>query len=143
MIVMDEPTSALNAPEVERLFGLIAQLKAQGCGIVYITHKMEEIERIADRITVLRDGRLVGIGRRPLELPPPKLIHWMVGREVEQQFPRHAPHARRRSACGSRISPWSTARAARPLVDDVSLVGPRGRDPGDRRACRARATASC
>ena len=56
---MDEPTSALNAPEVEKLFVLINQLKKQGRGIVYITHKMEEIEQIADRITVLRDGRFV------------------------------------------------------------------------------------
>ena len=58
VIVMDEPTSALNAPEVEKLFALVQALKQRGCGIVYITHKMEEIERIADRITVLRDGRL-------------------------------------------------------------------------------------
>jgi len=64
VIVMDEPTSALNAPEVEKLFGLIRDLQARGCGIVYITHKMEEIERIADRITVLRDGRHVGTARR-------------------------------------------------------------------------------
>ena len=60
VIVMDEPTSALNAPEVNTLFALIQSLKARGCGIVYITHKMEEIERIADRITVLRDGQWIG-----------------------------------------------------------------------------------
>ena len=60
VIVMDEPTSALNAPEVEKLFSLIRALKQKGCGIVYITHKMEEIERIADRITVLRDGQWIG-----------------------------------------------------------------------------------
>ena len=76
---------------MERLFGLIEQLKARGCGIVYITHKMEEIELIADRITVLRDGRLVGTAPTA-ELPPTKLVRWMVGREVDQQFPRHVPH---------------------------------------------------
>jgi len=91
VIVMDEPTSALSAPEVERLFVLIEQLKARGCGIVYITHKMEEIERIADRITVLRDGRLVGSAPAE-ELPPARLVEWMVGREVDQHFPRHVPH---------------------------------------------------
>jgi ABC-type sugar transport system ATPase subunit len=57
IVVMDEPTSALNANEAERLFERIAELRTRGCAIVYITHKMEEIERLADRITVLRDGR--------------------------------------------------------------------------------------
>lgn len=89
-IVMDEPTSALNGPEVERLFALIDQLKREGCGIVYISHKMEEIERIADRITVLRDGKLIGT-TPAAELPPPLLIQWMVGREIGEQFPRHTP----------------------------------------------------
>lgn len=89
VIVMDEPTSALNAPEVNTLFNLVCGLKARGCGIVYITHKMEEIERIADRITVLRDGRHVGTAPAN-ELPPRNLIAWMVGREVEEQYPRHA-----------------------------------------------------
>lgn len=89
VIVMDEPTSALNAPEVEKLFGLVASLKARGCGIVYITHKMEEIERVADRITVLRDGQFIGTAPAA-ELPPARLIEWMVGREMGEQFPRHA-----------------------------------------------------
>lgn len=91
VIVMDEPTSALNAPEVQKLFGLIDDLKKRGCGIVYISHKMEEIERIADRITVLRDGSYIGTAPAS-ELPVPKLVEWMVGRHVEQQFPRHASH---------------------------------------------------
>ncbi len=86
IIVMDEPTSALTDPEVERLFGLIASLKARGCGIVYITHRMEEIYRIADRITVLRDGRYIGTARAS-ELPGPELVRRMVGRALNQQFP--------------------------------------------------------
>jgi ribose transport system ATP-binding protein len=60
VIVMDEPTSALGSADVERLFSLIDQLRREGRGIVYITHKMEEIERLADRITVLRDGAWIG-----------------------------------------------------------------------------------
>ena len=60
IFIMDEPTSALSRPEVDKLFAIVGQLKARGCGIVYITHRMEEIYRIADRITVLRDGRHVG-----------------------------------------------------------------------------------
>lgn len=90
VIIMDEPTSALNAPEVERLFALIDSLKKRDCGIVYISHKMEEIERIADRITVLRDGQWIGTAPSS-ELPIPKLIEWMVGREMEESAPRRAP----------------------------------------------------
>lgn len=91
VIVMDEPTSALNAPEVEKLFALIHTLKQRGCGIVYISHKMEEIECIADRITVLRDGEWVGTAPAK-ELPTQKFIQWMVGRDLGEQFPRRAPH---------------------------------------------------
>ncbi len=88
IIVMDEPTSALSEPEVEKLFAIIAQLKNKGCGIVYITHKMEEIYRIADRITVLRDGAYIGT-ESVVKLPADKLVNWMVGRTLNQQFPRH------------------------------------------------------
>jgi len=91
VLVMDEPTSALNAPEVEKLFTLIAVLKQRGCGIVYISHKMEEIARIADRITVLRDGAWIGMAKAK-ELPQRKFIQWMVGRDLGEQFPRRAPH---------------------------------------------------
>jgi ABC-type sugar transport system ATPase subunit len=90
VLVMDEPTSALNAPEVERLFQLVRHLKQQGCGIIYITHKMEEIERLADRITVLRDGRRIG-SAPAAELPQDRLIQWMVGRPMTSLFPRHMP----------------------------------------------------
>jgi len=91
VIVMDEPTSALNAPEVEKLFALIRTLKERGCGIVYISHKMEEIEQIADRITVLRDGQWVGTAPAT-ELPAQRFIQWMVGRDLGEQFPRRAPN---------------------------------------------------
>jgi ribose transport system ATP-binding protein len=117
VLVMDEPTSALNAPEVERLFGLIEQLKASGCGIVYITHKMEEIERIADRITVLRDGRHVG-SAPARQLPMHRLIQWMVGREVDQQYPRHKPEP---GGGRLRIERFGVRRGRRLLVEDVSL----------------------
>jgi len=120
VLVMDEPTSALSAPEVERLFGLIARLKSQGRGIVYITHKMEEIERIADRITVLRDGRYVGTAPAA-ELPTPKLIQWMVGREVSQQFPRRQSHGLEECLRVERFHVPSPDRGKPPLVEDVSL----------------------
>lgn len=86
ILILDEPTSALNGPEAERLFSIIADLKAAGCGIIYISHRLEEIYRIGDRITVLRDGQRVGTTEVP-NLPPAELIRWMVGREISQQFP--------------------------------------------------------
>lgn len=88
VIIMDEPSSALNTKDVERLFSLINKLKKQGAGIVYISHRMEEIERLADRITVLRDGKLIGTALAA-NLPIPKLINWMVGRDLTDQFSRH------------------------------------------------------
>ncbi len=91
VIVMDEPTSALHAPEVEKLFALVHSLKQRGCGIVYISHKLEEIERVADRVTVLRDGEWIGTAASK-DLPTQKFIQWMVGRDLGEQFPRRAPH---------------------------------------------------
>jgi ribose transport system ATP-binding protein len=88
IIVMDEPTSALTDVEVEKLFVIVDKLKKSGCGIIYISHKMEEIYRIADRITVLRDGTYVGTATVK-ELDQGKMVKWMVGRELNQQFPRH------------------------------------------------------
>jgi ABC-type sugar transport system ATPase subunit len=120
IIVMDEPTSALSAPEVEKLFGLIQSLKCQGCGIVYISHKMEEIERIANRITVLRDGQWIGTVPAA-ELPAPKLIQWMVGREVGEQFPRPASHSGRELFRGENLSVFPGGKSRRPAVQDLSL----------------------
>ena len=88
VIIMDEPSSSLNSKDVEILFSLIEKLKKQGCGIVYISHRMEEIKRLANRITVLRDGKFVGTSLAE-KLPTPKLINWMVGREMTNMFPRY------------------------------------------------------
>lgn len=117
VIVMDEPTSALNAPEVEKLFRLIGQLKSQGRGIVYITHKMEEIEQIADHVTVLRDGRLIGSAPKSA-VPAAKLIHWMVGRKLEQQYVRQA---RFRGDARLAIESFCVQRGAKLAVDRVDL----------------------
>jgi len=86
VIIMDEPTSTLNNAEVDRLFSIIADLKQRGCGIIYISHRMEEIYTIADRITVLRDGKYIGTSLAR-DLPQKDLIQWMVGRSISQQFP--------------------------------------------------------
>ncbi len=120
VIVMDEPTSALNAPEVERLFGIVRDLKNRGCGIVYITHKMEEIQRVADRITVLRDGEHVGTAPAA-QLPPARLINWLVGRQMDEQFPRHGAQRGPERLRLERFSVVGRSDAARPAVDSVSL----------------------
>jgi ribose transport system ATP-binding protein len=97
VLVMDEPSSALGASEVEKMFKLIAELKKNGCAIIYISHRMEEIYRIADRITVLRDGKSIGTALAS-DLSEPKLIEWMIGRELKNQFPqaRSVPKADRK-----------------------------------------------
>jgi ribose transport system ATP-binding protein len=86
LIVMDEPTAALTERETDALFALIAKLKAQGVAFVYISHRLEELPRIADRITVIRDGK--AIETRPIaEMPQHEMIRLMVGRSLEAQFP--------------------------------------------------------
>ncbi|MDR3211540.1 MAG: sugar ABC transporter ATP-binding protein [Planctomycetota bacterium] len=86
IFIMDEPTSAIPESEVELLFNIIRDLKSQGFGIIYITHKMEEIYRIADRITVLRNGDMVDTASAS-ELPERELVKKMVGRELSSRFP--------------------------------------------------------
>jgi ribose transport system ATP-binding protein len=87
LIVMDEPTAALTDRETDALFALIGKLKSQGVAIVYISHRLEELPRIADRITVIRDGR--AIETRPMSaMPQADLIRLMVGRPLDAHFPQ-------------------------------------------------------
>jgi ribose transport system ATP-binding protein len=86
IIVMDEPTAALTNREIERLFGIIHRLRDAGAGIVYISHRMEELPRIADRVTVLRDGKAIET-RKAADFPIDAIIHAMVGRALDAQFP--------------------------------------------------------
>lgn len=83
VLIMDEPTSALTDSEVEVLFTLIGQLKARGTGIVYISHRMDELRRLADRVTVLRDGSYIGSLDKS-EISVPKIIEMMVGRHIDE-----------------------------------------------------------
>jgi len=85
IIIMDEPTSAITEEEVEKLFKVIEDLRQEGKGIIYISHKMDEIHRIADEITVMRDGIYVGSDTTQ-NLTYNQLISMMVGRSLEQQF---------------------------------------------------------
>lgn len=86
IIVMDEPTSSLTEKEVEHLFRIIRKLREKGCGIVYISHKMEEIKAISDDITIMRDGKW--IATEPVrDLTTEQIINMMVGRDLTNRFP--------------------------------------------------------
>ncbi len=86
IIVFDEPTSSLTEEEVEHLFKIIDMLKKRGCGIIYISHKMEEILRISDDVTVMRDGKWIAT-RPASELTMNEIIKLMVGRELTNRYP--------------------------------------------------------
>jgi methyl-galactoside transport system ATP-binding protein len=86
ILVLDEPTSSLTHEEVERLFGIIDRLRADGVGIVYISHRMEEILRISDEVTVMRDGRWIAT-EPAAALTVDRIISMMVGRDLTRRFP--------------------------------------------------------
>lgn len=87
ILVMDEPTAALTTREVENLFKIIGELKQQGLGIIYISHRLDEIFTIADRVTFLRDGENVGESK-VIGLTRKNMIEHMVGRELKDEFPQ-------------------------------------------------------
>jgi ribose transport system ATP-binding protein len=87
LIVMDEPTSALSPAEVDTLFAVIGRLKSRGVSIIYVSHKLDEIYRIADRVTVFRDGKRV-VTKEVAETTPRQLVAWMVGRDLQDLFPK-------------------------------------------------------
>ncbi len=91
ILILDEPTSALTAADTQRLFTLIRRLRDRGVTVVYISHFLEEIEEVADRFTVLRDGRNVA-GDLRSAYSRDRVIEWMVGRPVVEQFPK-VPHS--------------------------------------------------
>jgi ribose transport system ATP-binding protein len=89
IIIMDEPTSALTDKEIDDLFNVIRMLKAEGCGVIYISHRLEELSRIVDRVTILRDGQYIktlNFADTTLE----EIISYMVGRSLHEKFPKIA-----------------------------------------------------
>ncbi|MCA9134177.1 MAG: sugar ABC transporter ATP-binding protein [Planctomycetales bacterium] len=123
ILIMDEPTSALTESEVERLYGVIAKLRQRGVTILYISHKMDEVFNLADRITVLRDGRLVETVVKA-DSNPRSIAHLMVGRELE---------ARSRTSAASPSASSASSPPPLPLlhVAQLSLAWP-GRPHVDR-----------
>jgi ribose transport system ATP-binding protein len=87
VLIMDEPTSSLTSREIEDLFRIIRELKSKGCGIVYISHRLEELQYIVDRVTIMRDGQFIA-SMNYQETTMDEIISLMVGREIREQFPR-------------------------------------------------------
>jgi ribose transport system ATP-binding protein len=87
LIVLDEPTSSLTSRETETLFRLVRTLRQEGVALIYISHRLEEVFELADRIAVMRDGQLVAQGK-VTEFTPNRLVHLMVGRELNEFFPK-------------------------------------------------------
>ena len=86
VLILDEPTAALSVAEVDRLLALLRELRGRGLGIVYVSHRFDEVFAIADRVTVLRDGQCVATTVRA-GLTREQIIRWMVGRDVSEEFP--------------------------------------------------------
>jgi D-xylose transport system ATP-binding protein len=125
ILVLDEPTAALTGAEVETLFRILEDLRARGVGMIYISHKLEEVFRIADRVTVLRDGRTVGTNATK-EWTEVQVIARMVGREVGDIFPT-VEHERGEVAFEVRnVSVEDPNVAGKRLVDNVSFGVRRG-----------------
>lgn len=88
VLIMDEPTAALTVGEVERLFDIMRKLAASGVGVVYISHRLEEVPEIADRVTVMRDGRVAGVTEP--HAPQAELVRLLVGRPLDELYPKRA-----------------------------------------------------
>jgi len=117
LLVMDEPTAALSPQETEKLFGIIRQFAAGGSGVIFISHKLDEVFQIADRITVMRDGKTIGTWRKE-EIDKAGLIEAMVGRPLAREFP---PRKRQSGETFFRVRNLSGGK-----VEDVSFSLRRG-----------------
>ena len=129
ILILDEPTASLSDREVDHLFGVIRELKTHGVGMIYISHRLEELPQIADRVTVLRDGAYVGT--RPMaKVDRAELIRLMVGRELSAVFPKitvplgHIALEARHVSCGeSGVSDVSLTVREGEILGLAGLVG--------------------
>ena len=113
VLIMDEPTSALTAKEIDELFRIIKRLRADGCGIVYISHRLEELQHIVDRVTIMRDGQYI-TSMNFKDTTMDEIITNMVGREIKEKFPRVACEK------GKKVFEVRNLNAGR-LVRDISF----------------------
>lgn len=125
ILVLDEPTAALTESEVETLFVILEKLRSRGVGMIYISHKLDEIFRMSDRITVLRDGRTIAT-HNAAELTKDRVIELMVGREVSNIFPQSEHEFGEVALEVHGLSVYSTDGRNKKLVDDVSFSVRRG-----------------
>jgi ribose transport system ATP-binding protein len=127
ILVLDEPTAALSQGEARQLYAIIQQMSAAGVGLVYISHRMEEVWRLADRVTVFRDGGYVGT-RDKSEISPPDIVRMMVGRPVSDLYDR-TPNAAGavvldvRGLKGGRVGPVDLQVRAGEVVGMAGLIG--------------------
>lgn len=129
IVILDEPNSALNEQESARLFQVIRRLRAGGITIVYVSHRLEEVFAIADRITVLRDGRYQGTWTRS-EATIPGIVEAMIGRRLENAFPSRKPPGEKndvrlqiRDLCASGLGPITFSARAGEIVAFAGLEG--------------------
>ena len=127
LLVLDEPTASFTTEETRRLLAILSELKALGTAILYVTHRLEEIEGMVDRVTVLRDGAKVGELTRA-EATQERVVSLMVGRDLGQMYPRACDAARRNAF----------VRDGNPARRRVRGCEPRGPPRRDRRARRSR-----
>jgi ABC-type sugar transport system ATPase subunit len=126
ILVFDEPTSALTESEVNELFTVINELRASGVSIIYISHKMEEIEEIADSVVVLRDGATIGEKIRVDQVTLDEIITRMVGRDINDLFPKKDFQRGDKSLEVKNISVPDPFNPDKKLVDDVSFSAYKG-----------------
>ena len=122
ILIMDEPTTSLSGRETDRLFAIVDQLRADGMAIVYISHRMAEIDALADRVSVLRDGRSVGTLTRA-ELTPPALIRMMVGRDLSSFYKKAHPAPNGSAADGVASDARPVLLSARDVADGRRVHG--------------------
>ncbi|BAC73480.1 ABC transporter ATP-binding protein [Streptomyces avermitilis] len=131
LLILDEPTAALNDEDSGKLIDLILELKNQGITSIIISHKLNEIERVADSVTILRDGRTIEtLDVKAPETTEERIINGMVGRDLDHRFPERTPHQPEADAAPAlEIRNWTVHHPIdqqRKVVDDVSLSVRRG-----------------
>lgn len=131
LLILDEPTAALNDEDSGKLLDLILELKTQGITCIIISHKLNEIRRVADSVTILRDGRSIEtLDVKAPETTEERIISGMVGRDLDHRFPERTPHAGEPEAAPAlEIRGWTVFHPIdqqRKVVDDVSINVRRG-----------------
>ena len=122
VLVLDEPTSSLTDDEVASLFSLVRTLRDEGVGIIFVSHRLQEVFELADRVTVLRDGQTVGEALA-VELDRPQLIHLMVGRALEEIEPPRPRSAAVAPSCACGVTLPRSVAAVDLDVERGEIVG--------------------